>query len=280
LKNFFKNNGILLLIIALLLGALVAVASILLGGTANPLSNAIGFITTPIRNGTTAVASWAEGLYNYSFQYDALREENEALKAKIAELEELAREGEADSKENVRLRQLLGLREKRRDFTFESASVTARSTTNWENTLTLSKGSNHGVEHGDCVVDAAHNLVGVVSEVGLNYCVMTTVIDSGFRMGGFLSRTDEAAILEGDFTLMGEGKLKLTYLPENVELLAGDLVLTSGLGGTYPAGLVVGTIESVQTDPSGMTRHAVVVPSTTLSEQVQVFIIKDFDLVE
>ena len=55
---------------------------------------------------------------------------------------------------------------------------------------------------------------------------------------------------------MGEGRLKLTYLPENSELIAGDLVTTSGRGGVYPAGLVAGHVEEVRTDASGMTRYA------------------------
>ena len=99
-------------------------------------------------------------------------------------------------------------------------------------------------------------------------------------MGGIVSRTDSTAMLEGDFTLMQEGRLKMTYLPENTELLTGDLVLTSGLTGIYPSGLVVGAIESLHTDPSGMSRYAVLAPAADLDRLVEVFIIKEFDIVE
>lgn len=280
MKDFLRNNGLLILVIAVLLCAITAVASYALGGIANPFSNLLGFVTTPIRNGTDAVAKWAEGVYNYSFQYDALQEENERLRQQIAELEAEAREGAADSKENERLRRLLDLRPKQRQFDLESATVTAKSSSNWASTLTLSKGSDQGVEVGDCVVDAAWNLVGVIDEVGANYSVMITVTDANLEMGGLLARTDSAAILEGDFALMQEGRLKLSYLPENTELITGDLVLTSGMGGAYPAGLVVGSIESLHTDASGMTRYAVVEPAGDLDSLIQVFVIKDFDIVE
>lgn len=275
-----RNNGFLILVIAVLLAAITAVCSYAFGGMANPLSNALGVITTPIRNGVNSFVGWAEGVYNYSFRYDELQAENDRLRQQIAKLEEQARQGSADSKENERLRELLGLREKRRDFEFESATITARSSSNWASTLILSKGAGQGVEHGDCVVDAAGNLVGVIDEVGANYSVMITVVDANLEMGGILARTDSAAILEGDFTLMSEGRLKLTYLPENTELITGDLVLTSGKGGAYPAGLVVGTIESLHTDASGMTRYAVLTPQTDLASLIEVFIIKDFDIVE
>ena len=280
MKDFLRHNGILILIIAVLLAAITAVASYALKGTANPLSNALGVVTTPLRNGVSSFVGWAEGVYNYSFRYQELEEENQRLRSQIAELEEKAREGEAASKENELLREALGLRAKRSDFVLESARVTARSTSNWASTLTLSKGSVQDVAAGDCVVDAAGNLVGIIDEVGSNYSVMITVVDANLQMGGIVSRTDSTAMLEGDFTLMQEGRLKMTYLPENTELLTGDLVLTSGLTGIYPSGLVVGAIESLHTDPSGMSRYAVLAPAADLDRLVEVFIIKEFDIVE
>ena len=129
-------------------------------------------------------------------------------------------------------------------------------------------------------MDEYGNLVGVIREVGLNWSSLITVVDSDLEMGGLIARTDGAAILEGDFALMGQGKLKLSFLPENSELMAGDQVLTSGLSGLYPSGLVVGHIEEVLTEASGMTRYAVVIPETDLGSLKQVFVIKSFDIVE
>ena len=280
MKDFFRNNGLIILVIAVLLAALTAVGAYALQGVPSPLGNVLGVVTTPIRNGISALAGWAEGVYNYSFRYDELQAENERLKAEIAELEAAAREGEADSKENERLRELLELRPKNRSFDLESATVTARSSTNWSSTLTLSKGSDQGVAAGDCVVDSAWNLVGIIDTVGSNWSTMITVVDANLEMGAFLSRTESIAILEGDFALMAEGKLKLTYLPENTELITGDLVLTSSMGGNYPSDLVVGSIESIHTDASGISRYAVIAPAADLDSLVQVFIIKDFDIVE
>ncbi len=119
------------------------------------------------------------------------------------------------------------------------------------------------------MIDETGTLVGVVSEVGLTWSTLITVIDAGLEMGGLVTRTESAAIVEGDFALMIDGFLKLSYLPQNTELLAGDLVVTSGKGGVYPSGLVVGTIESIHTDPSGMSRYAVVRPRAQLDRLVQ-----------
>ena len=280
MKDFFRNNGALILVIAVLLAAITAVSSYVLQGVPNPLANVLGVITTPIRNGISSFAGWAEGIYNYSFQYDELQAENARLRKEIAELEAKAREGEADSKENERLRTLLGLRQKRREFDFESATVTAMTSSNWESTLTISKGSDFGVALNDCVVTETGALVGVVSEVGTNWATVSTIINTDIEMGGIVTRTYSAGVLEGDFSLMSQGLVKLNYLPEEAQLVAGDEVVTSGKGDVYPSGLVVGQVEGVFTDPSGMTRYAVVLPDVKLDSLVEVFVIKDFDIVE
>ena len=281
MKDFFRHNGILILIAAILVALITAVVSMLLGGIANPFANLAGIISTPVRNGISAVTNWVEERYSDAFEQEQLKDELEALKQENAELKEKEREYDAALQENERLRNALDLRPKERSFDqLESAMVTARSTSNWESSITLSKGSSMGIEVDDCVVDEYWNLVGVVAEVGENWCTVRTLIDSDTEMGALISRTGGAAILEGDLALMGEGKLKLTFLPENSQLMSGDLVTTSGRGGVFPSGIVAGHVEEVRTDASGIGQYAVIVPETDLNSLKQVFIIKDFTIVE
>ena len=239
----------------------------LLGGTADPLSDLAGFLTTPIRNGISSFANWTEERYSDAFEREQLKSENEELKRQVAQLQAQARDAEA----NKLLKEHLGLRPSQREFEEELVSITAWSSSNWESAFTISKGSSLGVEAGDCVVDEYWNLVGVVSQVGENWATVSTLIDSDLELGGMLARTGSAAILEGDFSLMGEG---------NSELMAGDLVTTSGRGGVYPPGLVVGHVEEVHTEASGMTQYAVIIPQTELEELKQVFVIKSFTIIE
>ena len=128
MKDFLRKNGILLLIIALLLSILIGVTSSLMRGNADPLSNVVSTVTAPVRGAVAAVADWAEGIYQYVFQYGELQEELSDLRAQVAELEGQVRQGQEASRENEQLRQLLDLQERRRDFVFESARVTERST--------------------------------------------------------------------------------------------------------------------------------------------------------
>lgn len=280
MKDFLRHNGAWLLIIALLLSILIGLASAFMGGNADPFSNVVNTITAPVRSGIAAAADWAEGVYSYVFHYSELQEKMDELEKENADLRKKIRQGEAASQENEQLRELLNLQAKREDFVFESSKVTARSTDNWRSTLTLSKGSNAGVEKGDCVITETGVLVGVVNEVGTNYAIVNTLIDTGTEMGGIITRTNSAGVLEGDLALMQEGKLRLSYLPDEAQLVAGDEVLTSGNGDVYPAGLVVGQVDSVFTDASGLTRYAIITPEVQLDQLVEVFIIKEFDIVE
>lgn len=280
MKDFLRQNGILLLVIALLASILIGIFTFVLSGEADPLSNIVNTIAAPVRGGIAAAADWVEGAYAYVFRRGELEDELDALRRQVGELQEKVRQGEEASRENEQLRDLLGLQARRRDFVFEAAKVTARSTANWESTLTLSKGSAAGVEAGDCVVTQTGVLVGVVAETGLNWSTVSTVIDTETEIGGIVTRTYSAGVLEGDFTLMNQGKLKLNYLPEGAQLVTGDEVLTSGRGEVFPSGLEVGRVEGVFTDPSGQTRYAVVTPSVALDTLIEVFVIKDFEITE
>ena len=189
------------------------------------------------------------------------------------------RQAEADREENERLRKLLNLREQRRDFALEAAYITEHTVTNWTSSLTLNKGTTHGVAVNDCVIDETGALVGVISEVGYNWCTVMTIVDTDMSLGAEVFRTKDLGLAGGDFSLMAEQRLRLDYLPAGCQLLGGDLVETSGLGGYFPSGLVIGTVEEVQKDDSGTTSYAILAPAVDFDELTEVFIIKSFDIV-
>lgn len=274
MKKFFRNNGVLLVIIAVLLAAVLAVGSSILGF--DPLSGIVNAVGAPFRALSTAVADWTLDRYDRAFRYDEMEAELELLRQRVAELEEAARAGEDAVREVERLQDLLGLSNDRPELVFEDAAVTRRSSTNWGSDLTVNKGSSSGVSVNDCVVDQYGNLVGVVTEVGPNWSLVTTVLDPDLSLGGRVARTDENAILEGDFTLMQDGLLKLSFLPEDSRLISGDQITTSGLGELYPAGLPVGAIRSLHTEADGISRYAVVEPAADIAGVRYVYIITDF----
>ena len=279
MKNFLKQPGLGVLFA----GAVIAVTLALMSyfsTTSSPLVNLAGTISAPFKSAYTAVVSWIDDKKAYYADYTALEEENHQLKLQIAEMEEQVRQGQDALDENERLRKLLNLREKYRTFELEAATITEHESSNWTSSLTLNRGTEHGVEVNDCVITESYYLVGVVSEVGRNSCTVLTVTDTDTSLGAQVFRTKDVGVASGDLSLMGDGKLKLSYLPAEAQLLNGDLVVTSGLGEYYPSGLVIGTVDEVQMDDSGATRYAVVEPSAPLDELTEVFIVKSFDIVD
>lgn len=279
MREFLEKYGLRLLIVTTACAVLISVLSYL-STTSGFLQNAVGVLTYPFRSAATAVATWVEDKQRYYKDYSDLLAENEALRVRVAELERDARQAEADRTENALLRDLLDLREQRRDLVFESASVIDRQSTNWTSALTLNRGAAHGIEKNDCVVSSEGFLVGVVSSVGHNWCTVLTVIDTDTELGARVFRTQEVAVAEGDLSLMSEGKLKLTYLSADTQLLSGDIITTSGLGGFYPGGLVLGTVDAVRTDDDGLAQYALLTPSAQFDALTEVFVIKSFDIVD
>lgn len=277
MKRFLKQHGLWVLFAA----AVIAVALALMStfSYTSPLANVANTIASPFRGAYTAVADWFNDKQNYYRDTTALEEENAALKKKLAEMEASVRQAEQDSAENARLKELLGLQSQRPDLTgdLQAAMVTEHTVTNWTSTLTIDKGTNLDIEVNDCVISETGALVGFISEVWTNGATVLTLVDTDTSLGAQVFRTGDLGLAQGNFSLMGENRLRLEYLPADCDLLGGDLVVSSGLGGYYPAGLVIGSVAEVQVDDSGATSYAVLQPAVDFDALAEVFVIRSFD---
>lgn len=274
MKDFFRNNGGLLLLMAVLLAAVLALGSQILGF--NPLGMALEAVATPFRAASSAVANWTQAQYDKAFRYEELAAENEALRQRLAELEKDAIAGQDAVRENERMKDLLDLHEARPELHYQDAAVVRRASSNWSADLTIDRGTLGGVEVSDCVIDQYGHLIGVVTQADLNSSVVTTILDPDLSLGGRVARTDEDAILTGDFTLMLQGLLRLSFVSEDAKLVTGDQVTTSGLGGVYPPGLVVGTVRTLLVEEDGVSRYAQVDPAADIAGVQNVYVIVDY----
>jgi len=279
MKNFFTKNGIILLTAVTVIAVLLCIVSAASRGTGF-VHNAVGVIVSPFRAVGSAVSGWVTGIGDRFTTVEELQQENDELRRQVAELERQLRQASEDSEENQRLRSLLDLRQQRQDFVFESAEVVGRSSSNWSSTLTLSKGTSCDIAIGDCVVNELGFLVGVVTDAGLNWSTVTTILDTGSQLGARVFRTGETTVAQGDLALMDQGLLRLSYLEDESSLMNGDLIITSGLGGYYPSDLVIGAVKEIRTDDTGLTKYAILTPQVDLGALQQAFVITDFQIVD
>ena len=280
MKDYVKKYGLRLLALVLVITMLFGVMTALGDGRANGVEDTAGDVRSPFQKVAQALVSRVEGYYGYLFRYDMLVQENENLRAQIAELEQQNRENEQAKEENVKLRELLNLSQKHSDFVFESAKVVSWNASNWANTFTISKGAESGLEVGDAVVTEYGVLVGTVSETGTNWATVDTVVDIGTSIGVLVGAEETSAMLLGDYTLMNSQYMKISFVAESGQVITGDIVVTSGAGGAYPQGLILGTVSSVHTEAAGQIEYAVVEPFTDLDTLTQIFVIKDYQVIE
>ncbi len=279
MRRFFTKHGLMVLSAAVAVMVILSLVTFFSNNT-NALTNVVNVIASPFRSLSTSVSTWIDDQIRFASDYDALQAENQALREEIAALEEELRRARSDSEENATLRELLDLREQRRDFQLESARITEGDASNWASAVTLNVGTDYGVEIGDCVITAEGYLVGTITAAGSSWSTCTTLIDTQAAFGAKVFRTGEAAVAQGEFSRMGEGLLELQYLSGDSGVMVGDLIVTSGLGGYYPSDLVIGYVREIMTDDDGLAQYAVLEPAADLEALRQVFVVKDFTIVE
>ena len=280
LKQYVSKYGVRLAIIVVIAVLIALSVTNVLGGRAGLLKNADGALKAPVQKAATALLDWVEGIYGYLYEYDRLVEENNSLRAENAELREANRNYSELQAENERLRELFDWSEKHTDFVMESAKIVAWDTSNYTSAFTVSKGSKNDIALGDCVVTEYGALVGQVIELGSDWATIRTIIDVNMDVGALVGEDNYAGVITGEFSLMKQGLTRITYLASGAQIFQKDEVLTSGKGGSFPAGLLIGQVSTVMTESGGQVTYGIVVPACDVSRLSQVFIIKDFEITE
>ena len=280
MKDYLKKNGIRVGILVFVVTALVLIGSAARGGEIGFIQNTTGIVEGPVKKVLSSTVNWFKTIFGYVFEYGNLEKENDELRAQLALAQDAARAGIEDSEHNAELRKNLGLREKSTEYLTESSKIVLWSSSNWSSSFVISKGETSGIKLGDPVVTEYNVLVGQISELGANWATVSTMIDTDMSVGAFVGQTEISGMVVGEFGMMKKNLAKLTYLADGAVISEGDEVLTSGSGGAFPAGLVMGTVSEVVKDGEGNLRYGVVKPGCEYDQLVQVYIIKDFQVVE
>ena len=240
--------------------------------------NIVGTLATPFRLVATLMTNAVEGFGKYFSSIDELTEQNEALKQENAALKEQISQSGLVEKENDRLRDYLSMKSEYPSFSFEEGMVIGRESSNYVTVLTLNRGTIHGVEENMPVV-TKEGIVGCVSEVGLTWCKVSTILETARSVGVYLPRNGASGILSGDYSMRVDGLCKLTFVEvdaKNADVQPGDAVYSSGMGSVYPPDMKVGEIVSVEIDNVSRTLIASVKPTVNFSEPDYMMIITGY----
>ena len=236
------------------------------------LESAASSIINPIQKMISDIKNKVQGNASYFADIETLKTENEELKKKNSELETIVRELEIVKAENTNLQNYMNLKQKYTSYNTVPAYVINKDVSNYSSTLVLNVGTQDGVKEKMTVI-ADKGLVGYVTSVTENTAKVQVIIDAASTVSCTISTTQEKIICKG--TLENDQILRASYIPTGAELIKGDSVYTSGVGGIYQKGIIIGTIKEIVTTSNITDRYAIVEPAVDFSKIDTVLVITE-----
>ena len=275
MKRFFTSRIWTVIFIAILIAVLMAVSGSLAGDTTS--GSLVQSFLAPIRTGVSYLTDRAEQLYNYMFEYESLLVENQRLKEQLAQMEDDARRADSVSRENDRLRAMLEFVELNPDYDYAEGYIISWSSNDWSSTFTINRGKNADIEPGMCAVTANGELVGLVDEVGANYAIIKSVLDSSLEISATIASSGYNGMVQGGYASGLEGLLRMNYLPSSSTIRNNDQVVTTG-STVYPRDLILGYVVDAGFDATGVAKYALLKPAAEISSLEQVFILTNYNI--
>jgi len=266
-----KRSGALGTIITVII---LIVLVVLTNVNRDNLSYAEGFATSiimPIQNAFTMLKHKVTGDTEFFTNLDTLKKENEELKKRNEELETQVRELEVLKAENSKLQEYANLTEKYQEYETIPAYVIDRDVSNYSSNIVINAGSKQGIEKNMTVI-ADKGLVGHVISVTENSAKVQVIVDSASSVSAMISTSEESIICKG--SVEDDRNLNASYISTSAELLVGDSVVTSGIGGIYPKGITIGTIKQIINTQNITDRYAIVETAVDFSKLFTVLVIK------
>lgn len=267
--DFFKRHRMIILVLVLLVCSLLLYSyNLRHKGTTSLFERAVLTLSTPLQKGVDLVTEEIVLLWqNYLWLIDArqenirLHEENRKLQGALVAVSEI-------HLENERLRRLLGFVDTVQRPMLP-ARVIAEDVSSWARTIIIDKGSNDGLREGLPVV-VAEGVVGRVIKAAYNSSRVLLITDASSAVAAVVQRTRTRGVARG----LGE-RLTLDYASREDNLLIDDLLVTSGMGGIFPKGLVIGRVILVEQGKFGLFQKVEIAPTTDFARLEEVLVLLD-----
>lgn len=276
MKDFFDTWKFkILVIVAVFLVGIMAYAGANGRLTAAP-QELLSVVLTPLQKVTSALSGGAASVWEKYTSIDDVMDRNEQLEAENAELRQQMVDYDRIKAENDAYKALARIQDTNSEASYVSAFVIGRDPLDEFGGFTLDQGSTDGVAVNDAIISDRGYLLGVVVEVDATSCKVMIILHPSFNAAGVISRTRENGIITGSADYAADGQCVLTNLDRATEARKGDQVITTGLGGVFPANLLVGTVQEVVPEQSGKSSSAVILPGADPRTVKHVFIVTEY----
>lgn len=273
--KFLKSKAFIICLVCAIVLTLIPMLLAAFGGT-DLLRSFAGTVAKPFNIAGSKVAEAFNGFVEVFADYDDLQKENESLRAELDAYKEKEYEEAILREQNDWLKDYINFHSTNPSAKLTDAKIISREAGNFGTVITLNKGSAHSIKK-DMPVITADGLLGYVSEVALNWCKVTTVIEAKNSIGVYSERKGTQGILTGSVELREQGLCKMTFINGADGMQIGDKIFTSGGSQSiYPSNLYVGSVSELKIDPVTGEAVAIVTPKidfTKLSDISDVMII-------
>ena len=279
MKEFFHSVKfkIIIALTAVLIGAMIY--SVTTGGYSSGSNYLFEVIFEPVRSLSSSISDKVSRSLDMVINAEKYYNENQQLKAQLNALYNDVIDYDKVLEENKELRVMLELKEEYNNYKFSPpCTVIARTTNDPYGSFTVDKGANDGIKPGDPVVTET-GIVGVCFEVSPSTRKVRTLYSPKTAVGVYTVRTKAEGIAEGGYDLAINGRIRMSYISKESDIREGDVIVTSG-SANYPAGQLIGTVESVQMEQNGLSKYAVLIPAEDPNTITSVFVITDYSLDE
>ena len=273
MKEFFKGTGfkVLIAIIFIMLGLILFTASV----DVPVITSALSFITTPIQKISTNITN-AAGYITDRRSVEELQGQVESLEKEVKELREQTIDYYDIKHENAQLVKHFDLKQKDTSLRIVPSSIIGRDPNENFYSFTIDEGAISGISVNDPVI-TDKGLVGWVYSVSANSCKVKSILSPETNVGVIDIRTGDSGVIKGLVQLADKNLTRLTYIPAQNDLKAGDMLVTSGLSGMYPKNLQVGKVKELTYDSFDASLYAVVEPFEDIINMKEVFVITWFE---
>lgn len=275
MRFFFRSRKFKIILAVIAVLAAVSVACAVIGGTMAPQANILGTITAPFRSLAASISGAVSDFIETYTKGEELSLKNAELESEIAGLREKIADYEQVKNENDFYKDYLKIKDENPSFSFAPATLISRDKEDPYKGFVINKGTVNGISANDPVITDM-GLVGFISETGLTTSKVVTVLSPELSAGALDNRTNDSGVLSGSAALASSGRTRFYNLSRSCNIAVGDYVVTSGEG-IFPAGQLIGTIQSIGSDKYNTSIYAEIKPFVDLDTVKNVMVITDFD---